>query len=93
MECIMRAGARLNLAIGQLPETVACHDYDLSKPPEASAAWVEELCAHATLLKERLDQLPGLEHAIAAQVQNSPSQLVLPWSFLKIKSSLHVQEF
>ena len=77
MECIMRAGARLNLAIGQLPDTIAGCNYDLSEPPEASAAWVEELCAHATLLKEKLDQIPGLEQALAAQVRNSPSQLVL----------------
>ena len=63
----MRAAVRLNLAISQLPETVAAHDYDLQEPPNASASWVEELCGRAGLLKDRLEQVSDLDRATNMQ--------------------------
>lgn len=73
-DCVMRAAVRLNLAISQLPEVVAAHDYDLQEPRESSASWVEELCGHAGLLKDRLDQVAGLDHATNTQATPPPPQ-------------------
>jgi hypothetical protein len=68
----MRAAVRLNLAISHLPEVVAAHDYDLQEPPDSSASWVEEMSGHASLLKDRLDQVSGLDQTTNTQASPPP---------------------
>ena len=71
-DCVMRSAVRLNLAISQLPEALAAHDYDLQEPPDASASWVDELCGRANLLKDRLEQVSDLDQATNMQASLSP---------------------
>ena len=71
VDCIMRAGARVNLAIFELPESIAAHEYKLAEPPEASASWVEDLSTAAAALKDRLELVPELTSTLKAQVPAS----------------------
>ena len=67
-ECVIRAGARLNLGLSMLAENIAAHDYMLHEPAESPASWVDEVASQVHLLKDRLQQIPSLEVAFSSQV-------------------------
>ncbi|KAL3152495.1 hypothetical protein ABBQ32_001530 [Trebouxia sp. C0010 RCD-2024] len=59
-DAILRAGARLNLPILPLSERIAGHKWDLPSPPPKASPWVDEMCMHVQMFRERLCQVKSL---------------------------------
>ena len=68
-DAILRAGARLNLPILPLSERIAGHKWDLPSPPPKASPWVDELCMHLQMFRERLRQVKSLSDHNLLQVQ------------------------
>ena len=68
-DAILRAGARLNLPIVPLAERIAGQKWDLPSPPPKASPWVDELCMHLQMFREKLRQVKGLSDSNMRQVQ------------------------
>ena len=68
-DAILRAGARLNLPILPLSESIAGLKWDLPSPPPKASPWVDELCMHLQMFRERLRQVKSLSDHNLLQVQ------------------------
>ncbi|KAK9817254.1 hypothetical protein WJX72_011915 [[Myrmecia] bisecta] len=59
-DCILRTGARFNLPIKSIVDRIAGQNFNLSAPPAKQSAWVDELCLHLTLFRDRMAQVKSL---------------------------------
>ncbi|KAL0023872.1 hypothetical protein WJX79_002364 [Trebouxia sp. C0005] len=59
-DAILRAGARLNLPIVPLAERIWGQKWDLPSPPPKASPWVDEMCMHLQMFRERLRQIKSL---------------------------------
>ena len=67
-DAILRAGARLNLPILPLAERISGQKWDLPSPPPKASPWVDEMCMHLQMFRERLRQIKSLTDPILRQV-------------------------
>ncbi len=82
-DAILRAGARLNLPILPLAEHIAGQKWDLPSPPPKASPWVDELCMHLQMFRERLRQVKSLSDSNLRQVVNITAVIMLPVIMLK----------
>ncbi|KAK9839764.1 hypothetical protein WJX84_011037, partial [Apatococcus fuscideae] len=59
-DCILRAGARLNLPLQQVSDAIASQGYNLAEPPMGPSPWVDELCLQLAHFRDRLAQVRSL---------------------------------
>ena len=69
-DCILRAGARLNLPLQQVSDAIAGQSYNLAEPPMGSSPWVDELCNQLAHLRDRLAQVKSLSDRNQRQVRS-----------------------
>ena len=67
-DAVLRAGARLNLPILPLAERLAGQKWDLPSPPPKASPWVDELCMHLQMFREKLRQIKSLSDGNLRQV-------------------------
>ena len=67
-DAVLRAGSRLNLPIQAIAERIAGHKWDLPQAPPKASPWVNDLCVHIQMFRERLGQLKALSDVNLSQV-------------------------
>lgn len=67
-DAVLRAGSRLNLPIQCIAERIAGHKWDLPQAPPKASSWVNDLCVHLQMFRERLGQVKGLSDVNLSQV-------------------------
>ncbi len=67
-DSILRSGARLNLPVLPALEHIAGQKWELAQLPGKASPWVDEMCMHAQIFRERLSHVKGLSHANVQQV-------------------------
>ena len=69
-DCILRTGARLNLPIKSTSDRIAGQSFNLSEPPAKQSAWVDELCLHLSMYRDRMAQVKSLSAHNIQQVSH-----------------------
>ena len=72
-DSILRSGARLNLPVLPALEHIAGQKWELPQLPGKASPWVDEMCMHAQIFRERLSHVKGLSHANVQQVGRQQS--------------------
>ena len=85
-DSILRSGARLNLPVLPALEHIAGQKWELAQLPGKAAPWVDEMCMHAQIFRERLSHVKGLSHDNVQQVGHVATSNTLGF----IKSPLQV---
>ena len=67
---MFRAAARLNVALGWVPERLAEGNFNLEEPPERASPWVGVLLSHLATFRQKL--------ATAASLTPQDLALVVP---------------
>eukprot|EP00891_Asterochloris_glomerata_P005698 jgi/Astpho2/5698/fgenesh1_pg.00079_%23_105_t len=67
-DSILRSGARLNLPVLPALEHIAGQKWELAQLPGKASPWVDEMCMHAQIFRERLSHVKGLSHANVQQL-------------------------
>ena len=80
-DCILRAGARLNLPLQQVSDAIASQGYNLAEPPMGPSPWVDELCLQLAHFKDRLAQVKSLSDRNQRQVTSYCFHIKRQWFF------------
>lgn len=66
-DAVLRAGSRLNLPIQPVAERIAGQKWDLPQAPPKASPWVNDLCTHLQMFRERLVQVKALSESNLTQ--------------------------
>ena len=75
-DAVLRAGSRLNLPLQALPDKISGQKWDLAQAPPRASPWVNDLCMHIQMFRDRLGQVRGLSDTNLTQARPTSQKQV-----------------